>query len=91
MTIDVNVMFQILGLFGTVIGVIWYVSNMINSFKTDISKSDQINEQQEKKLESLENMIQTNYKTERDGRIKIWEDLNALKLKVAQLEGKHEK
>jgi len=91
MTIDVNVMFQILGLFGTVIGVIWYVSNMINSLRTDISKSDQINDQQEKKLESLENMIQTNYATERDGRIKIWEDLNALKLKVAQLEGKHEK
>jgi len=91
MTIDVNVMFQILGLFGTVIGVIWYVSNVIGNLKTDISKSDQLNDQQEKKIESLDNRLENCSQNCRDGRIKIWEDLNNVKLKVAQLEGKHDK
>jgi len=63
MTIDVNVMFQILGLFGTVIGVIWYVSNMINGLRTDISKSDQLNDQQEKKLESLDTRLDRDWET----------------------------
>lgn len=91
MTIDVNVMFQILGLFGTVIGVIWYVSNVIGNLKTNISKSDQLNDQQEKKLESLDSRLENCSSNCREGRVKIWEDLNALKLKVAQLEGKHDK
>jgi hypothetical protein len=91
MNVSIDVLFQILGLFGTIIGVIWYVSNMINGLRTDISKSDQLNDQQEKKLESLDNRLETCSSNCREGRVKIWEDLNNLKLKVAQLEGKNEK
>ncbi len=91
MTIDVNVMFQILGLFGTVIGVIWYVSNMINGLRTDISKSDQLNDQQEKKLESLDTRLDTCSQNCRDGRAQNWETLNALKLHVDQLERQPQK
>tara|TARA_Y100001972_G_C7641395_1_gene322249 strand:- start:1336 stop:1593 length:258 start_codon:yes stop_codon:yes gene_type:complete len=81
-------MFQVLSLAGTAIGVIWYISNIINDLKSDLSKSNQLNEIQERKIESLENMITKNYGLCRDGRVKIWEDLNALKLKVAKIEGR---
>ncbi len=91
MTIDINVMFQILGLFGTVIGVIWYVSNMIGNLRLDISKSDQLNDQQEKKLESLDTRLDTCSQNCRDGRAQNWETLNALKLHVDQLERQPQK
>ena len=89
MTIDANLMFQILGLLGTIIGVIWYISNVLGVIKSQVEKSDQLNIIQEKKLEALEQVIQNNSDICREGRIKIWEDLNALKLQVAKLEGKH--
>jgi hypothetical protein len=64
---------------------------VIGNLKTDISKSDQLNDQQEKKIESLDSRLENCSSNCREGRVKIWEDLNALKLKVAQLEGKHDK
>ena len=88
MNISIDTLFQILSLIGTAIAVIWYISNIINDLKSDLSKSNQLNEIQEKKIESLENMISNNYAICRDGRVKIWEDLNALKLQVAKLEGR---
>ena len=91
MNISIDVLFQIGTLICTVISVVWYISNTLGVINNKIDKSNQLNEQQEKKLESLESTIEKNQAIERDGRIKIWEDLNALKLKVAQLEGKHEK
>jgi chaperonin cofactor prefoldin len=91
MNISIDLLFKILSLVGTALAVLWYVSNMIGNLRLDISKSDQLNDQQEKKLESLDTRLDTCSQNCRDGRVKIWEDLNALKLKVAQLEGKHEK
>ena len=99
MTISLDTLFQILGMLGTVIGVIWYISSMINDIKKDLAKSNQLNEIQDKNISSIEenldkkiselvNNLGTNYGQCRDGRIKIWEDLNALKIKVAALEAK---
>jgi hypothetical protein len=89
MNISVDVLFQVITLFSTVIGVVWYISNVLNVLKARIAKGDQLNDIQEKKLEALEQLIQNNSDICREGRIKIWEDLNALKLQVAKLEGKH--
>ena len=89
MNISVDVLFQILTLFSTVIGVVWYISNVLGVIKSRVAKSNQLNDIQEKKIEALEQMIQNNGDISREGRIKIWKDLNALKLQVAKLEGKH--
>ena len=99
MTISLDTLFQILGMLGTVIGVIWYISSMINDIKKDLAKSNQLNEIQDKNINSIEekldkkiaelvNNLGDNYGQCRDGRVKIWEDLNALKIKVASLEAK---
>ena len=88
MNVSVDVLFQILTLFSTVIGVVWYISNVLGVIKSRVAKSNQLNDIQEK-IEALEQMIQNNGDISREGRIKIWEDLNALKLQVAKLEGKH--
>lgn len=99
MTISLDTLFQILGMLGTVIGVIWYISSMINDIKKDLAKSNQLNEIQDKNIISIEekldkkmaelvNNLGDNYGQCRDGRVKIWEDLNALKIKVASLEAK---
>lgn len=89
MTVDVNAIFQLITLFSTVIGVVWYISSVLGVLRARIAKSDQLNTIQEKKIEALEQLIQNNSDICREGRIKIWEDLNALKLQVAKLEGKH--
>lgn len=91
MTIDVNIIFQVGTLICTVISVVWYISNTLGVINNKIDKSNQLNEQQEKKLESLESTIEKNQAIERDGRIKIWEDLNQVKLQVAKLEGINKK
>ena len=99
MTISLDTLFQILGMLGTVIGVIWYISSMISDIKKDLAKSNQLNEIQDKNISSIEenldkkiaelvNSLGDNYGQCRDGRVKIWEDLNALKIKVAALEAK---
>ena len=90
MNISSDTLFQIITLFSTIIGVVWYISNVLSVMKSKISKSDQLNEIQEKKIEALEQIIQNNGDISREGRIKIWEDLNALKLQVAKLEGKRD-
>jgi len=89
MNISIDLLFQILTLFSTVIGVVWYISNILGVMKSRLAKSDQLNNLQEKKIEALEQVIQNQSDISREGRIKIWEDLNALKLQVAKLEGKH--
>jgi 1-aminocyclopropane-1-carboxylate deaminase/D-cysteine desulfhydrase-like pyridoxal-dependent ACC family enzyme len=97
MTISVDMLFQILGLLGTVIGVIWYMSSLINDMKKEIAKSNQLNEIQDKNIEQIELNIEKkileisqklneNYGQCRDGRVKIWEDLNASKIKIASIE-----
>jgi len=91
MNISVDVLFQVIALFSTVIGVVWYISNVLGVLKARIAKSDQLNDMQEKKLESIDNRLDSCSSNCREGRVKIWEDLNALKLKVAQLEGRHDK
>lgn len=97
MTISVDMLFQILGLLGTVIGVIWYMSNVLSEIKKEIAKSNQLNEIQDKNIEQIElnvekklleisQKLNENYGQCRDGRVKIWEDLNASKIKIASLE-----
>ena len=89
MNISIDILFQIISLLCTAIAVIWYISNVINKLKSDIEKSEQLNDMQTKQIEVLEQLIQNNSDICREGRIKIWEDLNALKLQVAKLEGKY--
>ncbi len=99
MTISLDTLFQILGMLGTIIGVIWYISSMLNDIKKDLAKSNQLNEIQDKNITAIEENLEkkitevvtnlgNNYGQCRDGRVKIWEDLNALKIKVASLEAK---
>ena len=89
MIISIDILFQIISLLCTAIAVIWYISNVINKLKSDIEKSEQLNDMQTKQIEVLEQLIQNNSDICREGRIKIWEDLNSLKLQVAKLEGKY--
>jgi len=92
MTIDSDTLFQILGLLGTIIGVIWYMSSILSKINQDLSTSAQLNSVQEEKItkidEGMNARIQTNYEACKGGRIEIWRDLNELKLKVAKLEAK---
>jgi len=99
MTISLDTLFQILGMLGTIIGVIWYISSMLNDIKKDLAKSNQLNEIQDKNITAIEENLEkkitevvanlgNNYGQCREGRVKIWEDLNALKIKVASLEAK---
>ena len=92
MTIDSDVLFQILGLLGTIIGVIWYMSTILSKINQDLSTSAQLNSVQEEKINKIDDdmnsRISKNYEACRCGRIEIWRDLNELKLKVAKLEAK---
>jgi hypothetical protein len=91
MSISVDILFQIISIIGTAIAVVWYMSNVINQLKSDLIKADQLNDMQGKQLEAIEQVIQNNSDICREGRIDIWKDLNALKLKVAKLEGKDDR
>ena len=88
MTIDANTLFQILGLLGTIIAVIWYISTILNKINQDLSNSVQLNTVQEKKMDDTSTQIKSNYEACKNGRVEIWRDLNELKLKVAKLEAK---
>ena len=92
MTIDSNTLFQIIGLICSTIGAVWYISHILSKINQELSKSTQLNEIQDKKLESIDlstnEKIKNNYDTCKNGRIDIWKDLNELKLKVAKLEAK---
>ena len=88
MSISIDILFEILSLLGTAVGVIWYLSSVINKLRTELDKSKQLNNIQEKKIQALEQVIQNNSDICREGRIDIWKDLNALKLQVAKMEGK---
>jgi len=91
MNISIDILFQIISIIGTAVAVVWYMSNVINQLKSDLIKADQLNDMQGKQLEAIEQVIQNNSDISREGRIDIWRDLNALKLKVAKLEGKDER
>lgn len=91
MSISIDILFQIISIIGTAIAVVWYMSNVINQLKSDLIKADQLNDMQGKQLEAIEQVIQNNSDICREGRIDIWKDLNALKLKVAKLEGKDDR
>ena len=91
MNVSIDVLFQVGTLVCTVISVVWYISNTLGVINNKIDKSNQLNEIQEKKLESLEQAVLNNTSVCRDGRIKIWEDVNQVKLQVAKLEGQNKK
>ena len=88
MTISSDTLFQILGLLGTLIAVIWYTSNILSKINQDLSISAQLNTIQEEKIQDANTKIKSNYEACKQGRIEIWRDLNDLKLKVAKLEAK---
>ena len=88
MTISSDTLFQILGLLGTLIAVIWYTSSILSKINQDLSTSAQLNTMQEEKIQNANNQIRSNYEACKQGRIEIWRDLNDLKLKVAKLEAK---
>lgn len=88
MTISSDTLFQILGLIGTLIAVIWYTSSILSKINQDLSISAQLNTMQEEKIQDANTKIKSNYEACKQGRIEIWRDLNNLKLKVAKLEAK---
>ena len=90
MTIDADLLFQILGLLGTIVGVLWYVSNLIGNIKTDLAKAGRENEVQDRVMDALTTDSKANSAQCREGRILLWENLNALKMQVAKLEARIE-
>lgn len=88
MTISSDTLFQILGLLGTFVAVIWYTSSILSKINQDLSTSAQLNTMQEEKIQDANTKISNNYEACKQGRIEIWRDLNDLKLKVAKLEAK---
>jgi len=88
MTISSDTLFQILGLLGTLVAVIWYTSSILSKINQDLSTSAQLNTMQEEKIQNANEQIRSNYEACKQGRIEIWRDLNDLKLKVAKLEAK---
>jgi len=88
MTISSDTLFQILGLMGTIMAVIWYTSSILSKINQDLSTSAQLNTMQEEKIQNANEQIRNNYEACKQGRIEIWRDLNDLKLKVAKLEAK---
>ena len=88
MTISSDTLFQIFGLIGTLIAVIWYTSSILSKINQDLSISAQLNTMQEEKIQDANTKIKSNYEACKQGRIEIWRDLNNLKLKVAKLEAK---
>jgi len=88
MTISSDTLFQILGLLGTFVAVVWYTSSILSKINQDLSTSAQLNTIQEEKIQDANNKISNNYEACKQGRIEIWRDLNDLKLKVAKLEAK---
>ena len=91
MQISVEILFQILGLLGSVLGIVWYISSMIGDLKRQIAESNQLNAMQEQQIDKASTATQEMSVQCRDGRIKIWEDLNELKVKVAALEARERK
>jgi hypothetical protein len=88
MTVSSDTLFQILGLLGTFVAVIWYTSSILSKINQDLSTSAQLNTMQEEKIQDANTKIKSNYEACKQGRIEIWRDLNDLKLKVAKLEAK---
>ena len=88
MTISSDTLFQILGLLGTFVAVIWYTSSILSKINQDLSTSAQLNTIQEEKIQDANKKISNNYEACKQGRIEIWRDLNDLKLKDAKLEAK---
>lgn len=88
MQISVEVLFQVIGLLGSILGIVWYISSMIGDLKRQIAESNQLNSMQEQKIDKTQSSIEDTSNQCRDGRIKVWEDLNQLKVKVAALEAR---
>lgn len=88
MQISVEVLFQVIGLLGSILGIVWYISSMIGDLKRQIAESNQLNSMQEQKIDKTQSSVEDASSQCRDGRIKIWEDLNQLKVKVAALEAR---
>ena len=88
MTVNSDTLFQILGLVGTLIAVIWYTSSILSKINQDLSISAQLNTMQEEKIQDANTKIKSNYEACKQGRIEIWRELNNVKLKVAKLEAK---
>jgi len=88
MTISSDTLFQIFGLLGTFVAVIWYTSSILSKINQDLSTSAQLNTMQEEKIQDANTKIKSNYEACKQGRIEVWRDLNNLKLKVAKLEAK---
>ena len=49
MTIDSNTLFQILGLLGSIVAVIWYLSTVLSKINQDLSTSAQLKHSARKK------------------------------------------
>jgi|DEB0MinimDraft_4_1074332.scaffolds.fasta_scaffold183571_1 hypothetical protein len=93
MEISSGLIMQICSFFGTIIAVVWYISNTLSNLKRHLSNTMQANMVQDKQLEQVQASVNECSRACKEGRVKLWEDVNNMKVQIAKLEAtkQHEK
>jgi hypothetical protein len=93
MEISSGLIMQICSFFGTIIAVVWYISNTLSNLKRHLSNTMQANTVQDKQLEQVQTSVNECSRACKEGRVKLWEDVNNMKVQIAKLEAtkQHEK
>lgn len=86
MNISNDMIIQICSFVGTIIAVVWYISNTLSDIKRQLSNAEQLNTVQDKQLDQVHNAVVACSNHCKEGRVKIWEEVNNMKVQVAKLE-----
>ena len=91
MEINSGLIMQLCSFFGTIIAVVWYISNKLANLKRHLSSTMQANTVQDKQLEQVQASVNECSKACKDGRIKLWEEVNNMKVQIAKIEATKDK
>lgn len=91
MEINSGLIMQLCSFFGTIIAVVWYISNTLANLKRHLSSTMQANTVQDKQLEQVQASVNECSKACKDGRIKLWEEVNNMKVQIAKIEATKDK
>jgi hypothetical protein len=91
MEISSGLIMQLCSFFGTIIAVVWYISNTLANLKRHLSSTMQANTVQDKQLEQVQASVNECSKACKDGRIKLWEEVNNMKVQIAKIEATKDK
>ena len=91
MEISSGLIMQICSFFGTIIAVVWYISNTLANLKRHLSSTMQANTVQDKQLEQVQASVNQCSNACKEGRIKLWEEVNNMKVQIAKLEATKDK